>query len=82
MNGSCEYRKITRTLIKKALRELAESMEECTQYDIHAWIEGVLGRPLTPAEKSKITQIVSHQVELKEVKRDPNSTIRIYIFML
>ena len=74
--------KLSRYIIQQAIRELAEATDEFTQYDLHTFVSEILGRELTPAEKKKITLIARNEVEVKEVKRDPETKVRIYIFML
>ena len=82
MNGSYKSQELKKWVILKALRELAQSMDEFTQYDVHALLEGWLGRPLTPAEKKSATLIARNVAEVKEMKRDPDTKVRIYIFIL
>ncbi len=80
-NGSYEIRKITKTAVRKAVRELARERREFTQYDIHAKIEEWLGRELTAGEKQSITKIARAELNIQGIKRDPDTKVRIYIFI-
>ena len=67
-------------MIRRAVEEIAESMEEFTQYDLYALLKEWLGRELTPGEKQRATKYIEKNAELKEVRRDPETKVRIYIF--
>ena len=75
-------RKLTRAIIQRAIFELAMATGEFTQYDLHLLLGDMLGRELTQREKIKATEVARSKASVKEVKRDPATKVRVYIFML
>ncbi len=72
---------VKKSIVQQAIQELAEITDEFTQYDLHHLIEELLGRELSPREKKSITLMARNEVEIKEIKRDPQTKVRVYIFV-
>jgi len=68
--------------VLEAIDYLLTQAEEFTQLDLHAYLEDMLGRPLTLNEKRKATLIARKRLIVKEEKIDRDTKIRIYIYML
>ncbi len=74
-------RKLSRAIVQRAIWELAMATDEFTQYDLHLVLSDLLGRELTQGEKIRATEIAKTKAQVKEVKRDPATKARIFIFI-
>ena len=73
--------RLKRYHVVQAIKELS-TQGEFTQFELHDKIAELMGRPLTPVEKEKATQIAKYHVQIKDIKRKGPYKIKVYIFML
>lgn len=72
---------LKRWLIMQALRILSEQRGEFTQFDLHAYLEELLGRELEREEKIRATKIAEEHLTIKEVQKDNERKTKVYIFI-
>ena len=72
---------LKRWLIMQALRILSEEREEFTQFELHAYLEKLLGRELEREEKIRATKIAEERLTIKEVQKDNERKTKILVFI-